>query len=85
VVTGHVYSDQDGTGSLALINRDSGDTRPISPAVVAYTSPDVNRWGTPGVFVEDGRPVRIVYLVRGRNPSAQDGLWIATLTKDDRP
>jgi hypothetical protein len=85
VVTGHAYSYQDANGSLALINRDSGENRPISPAVASYTSPDVNRWGTPGVFNEDGRPVRIVYLVRGRNPSPQDGLWIATITKDDRP
>jgi len=85
VVTGHDYSDQDATGPLALVNRDSGEQRPISPAVASYTSPDVNLYrGTPGVFNEDGRPVRIVYLVRGRNPSPQDGLWIATITKDDR-
>ena len=85
VVTGHDYSDQDANGSLALVNRDSGEHRPISSAVDSYTSPD--RQPVPadarGVVNEDGKPVRIVYLVRGRNPSPQDGLWIATITKDD--
>ena len=86
VVTGHDYSYQDANGPLALVNRDSGELRPISSAVASYTSPDVNLYrGTPGVFNEDGRPVRIVYLVRGRNPSPQDGLWVATITKEDRP
>ena len=85
VVTGHDYSDQDANGPIALVNRDSGELRPISAAVASYTSPDVNLYrGTPGVFNEDGRPVRIVYLVRGRNPSSQDGLWVATITQDDR-
>ena len=84
MVTGHDYSDQDANGSLALVNRDSGEHRPISPAVASYTSPDSNVYRrTPGGFNEDGKPVRIVYLVRGRNPSSQDGLWIATITKDD--
>ena len=85
VVAGHDYSDQDANGSLALVNRDSGEHRPISSAVDSYTSPDNNVYRrTPGGFEDDGRPVRIVYLVRGRNPSSQDGLWIATITKDER-
>jgi len=84
VVTGHDYSSQDGTGRLALVNRDSGETRPISPAVSYYLSPDVPSFGgTPG-GQDDGRPVRIIYLVRGRNPSPQDGLWVATITQQDR-
>jgi hypothetical protein len=85
VVTGHDYSDQDANGSLALVNRDSGEHRPISSAVDSYASPDTAYRRTPGgVFNEDDKPVRIVYLVRGRNPSSQDGLWLATITKDDR-
>jgi hypothetical protein len=84
VVTGHDYSSQDGTGRLALVNRDSGETRPISPAVSYYLSLDLPYGGTPGGFQDDGRPHRIVYLVRGRNPSAQDGLWVATITQQDR-
>jgi hypothetical protein len=85
LVSGHEYSDQDSSGALALINRDSGETREISPAVAMYASPDVSVYGvTPGVYKDDGSPVRIVYLVRGRNPSAQDGLWVATITAEDR-
>jgi hypothetical protein len=85
VVTGHDFSDQDSTGQLALINRDTGETRPISPAVYTYTSPDLRSYDiTPGVFKDDGQPIRIVYQVRGRNPSPQDGIWIATITAQDR-
>jgi len=85
LVTGHEYSDQDGNGRLALINRDSGETHEISPGVSVYLSPDVPSYGTtPGVFKDDGSPVRIVYLVRGRNPSPQDGVWVATITAQDR-
>jgi hypothetical protein len=84
-VTGHDYSDQDSSGPLALVNRDTGETRPISPAVAMYTTPDVRQRGTTfGVFTENGSPVRIVYLVRGRNPSSQDGIWVATITPQDR-
>jgi hypothetical protein len=85
VVTGHELSSQDSNGRLALINRDSGETHEISPAVSQYMSPDVSSYGTtPGVFNDDGSPIRIVYLVRGRNPSAQDGIWVATITAQDR-
>jgi hypothetical protein len=27
--------------------------------------------------------VRVIYLVRGRNPSPQDGIWIATIQPGD--
>ena len=85
VVTGHEYSDQDSNGQLALVNRDSGETHAISPAVTMYMTPDVQQRGTTiGVFNDAGEPVRIVYLVRGRNPSSQDGLWVATITAQDR-
>jgi hypothetical protein len=86
LVTVHDYSDQDATGTLALINRDTGGARTISPAVAMYASPDVqSSTGAAGLFQDDGRLVRIVYLVRGRNPSAQDGLWVATISAQDRP
>lgn len=85
VVTGHEYSDQDSNGQLALVNRDSGETHEISPAVTMYTTPDLPQFGTTiGVFNDGGEPVRIVYLVRGRNPSSQDGVWVATITAQDR-
>jgi len=61
------------------------ETHEISPGVSVYLSPDVPSYGTtPGVFNDEGSPVRIVYLVRGRNPSPQDGVWVATITAQDR-
>jgi hypothetical protein len=76
LITGHDYSDQDDTGQLALINRDNGETRAISPAVAAYVTPDLP---PDGRLRELPETVRIVYLVRGRNPSPQDGVWLATI------
>jgi hypothetical protein len=95
LVTGHDLSEQDANGKLALINRDTGETRDISPAVASddapvqagYTTTDVQLLTTTtarGVFQDDGRTVPIIYIVRGRNPSPQDGLWIATITAHDR-
>jgi hypothetical protein len=86
VVTVHDYSHQDSSGRLSLVNRDDGTTRDISPAVTAYMSPDLPLYGggTPGVFHDDGAPVRVLYMVRGRNPSSQDGLWVATIAAQDR-
>jgi hypothetical protein len=86
VVTGHDHSNQDSSGPLALVNRDTGATRAISPGVTMYTSPDVPLLYTTrtGKFNDDGSPIRIVYVVRGRNPSAQDGIWVATITAQDR-
>jgi hypothetical protein len=76
VLIGYEYSEQDGTGSLGLIERASGAKRLISTQVVTYL---------PIAPSSADSPVRdyIVYLVRGRNPSPQDGLWVATITKDD--
>ena len=76
LITGHDYSDQDDAGRLALINRDSGETHEISPAVAAYTTPDIPSDGRLRQLPET---IRVVYLVRGRNPSSQDGLWLATI------
>jgi hypothetical protein len=85
LVAGHEFSDQDGNGALALINRDTGETRAISPGVVTYRSPDAKAIGYgPAGLTDDGSPLRVVYLVRGRNPSPQDGVWVATITAQDR-
>ncbi|HEY7375671.1 MAG TPA: hypothetical protein VIF57_26175 [Polyangia bacterium] len=95
LVTGHDLSAQDGNGTLALINRDTGETRDISPGVASddspaqagYTTTDTQLFATTaarGVFQDDGRDVPIIYIVRGRNKSPQDGLWIATITAQDR-
>ena len=77
LVTGHSYSDQDATGRLSVINRQTGRTLPISPEVDQYASPDVvlQRYQQ----LPADRVVHVVYVVRGRNPSPQDGLWLATV------
>jgi hypothetical protein len=89
LVTGYEHSGQDGNGRLGVFNRDSGDPRPISPDVADYMSPDVPSYlTTTAVFRSDVGSLtsfRIVYLVRGRNPSAQDGLWVATINVSDLP
>ena len=77
LVTGHSYSDQDATGRLSVINRQTGRTLPISPEVDLYTSPDVALQRYEQLPAD--RVVHVAYVVRGRNPSPQDGLWLATI------
>jgi hypothetical protein len=99
LVTGYDVSGQDATGTLALINRTKGDKDKsvISPEVSLYISGSAsNALGMASVVVQGTTPdpslpldkggmapMRVVYLVRGRNPSPQDGIWIATITSDD--
>ncbi len=85
LIMGYEWSATDGTGTLALINRDDGQVRPISPAVAQYeVLPE--ELGADGGFVSPygdagvGGEFVVVYVVRGRNPSAQDGIWQATIT-----
>jgi hypothetical protein len=89
LVTGYEHSGQDGTGRLGVFNRDSRAERPISPNVAAYISPEVPHYLTSNaVFRSDVGSLtsfRVVYLVRGRNPSSQDGLWVATINVSDLP
>jgi hypothetical protein len=76
LVTGYDLSGQDGTGSLALFNRNDtpGHQQVISTEVVDY------KVGRAGPTPDGGLPTfDVVYLVRGRNPSAQDGIWVATI------
>ncbi len=75
------YSSQDGNGRLGLVNRWTGEKRLISSDVTgrAVTGPPGVSW--PAAYEEEG--LRVVYRVRGRNPSPQDGIWIATITADD--
>jgi hypothetical protein len=88
LIMGSEWSATDGTETLALINRDDGQVRPISPSVAQY---DVlqEELGADGGFVDPyggtgvGRELLVVYVVRGRNPSAQDGIWRATITPAD--
>jgi len=69
VVIGYDFSTQDGTGLLGVVNRDTGAKRLISPEVSQF------EFGA-GMFA---------YLVRGRNPSSQDGVWVATINPGDLP
>jgi hypothetical protein len=80
-VTGHDFDQQQGTGDLGVVNRPTGAMKPISPAVVWYSN--VTLSPPDGGAVSGALPLAILYLVRGRNPSAQDGLWLATITADD--
>jgi hypothetical protein len=81
LITGYQLNDQDGTGILGIVNRDMEDHRPISPEVARYISPDRDASG----YVPSDRPARVVYQVHGRNPSAQDGLWVATINGAELP
>ena len=65
---------------VVVVNRDTGDKRLISPEVVQYSR---MRERSALTTAQAPLPIRIVYVVRGRNPSAQDGLWIATVTDAD--
>ena len=57
--------------------------------MAAYISPEVPNYLTSNaVFRSDVgslKSFRVVYLVRGRNPSSQDGLWVATINVSDLP
>ena len=88
LIMDYEWSTTDGTGTLALINRDDGQVRLISPAV---TQDEVlqEELGADGGFVDpfgdagvSGELV-VVYVVRGRNPSPQDGIWRATVTPSE--
>jgi hypothetical protein len=88
LIMGYQWSSTDGTGTLAVINRDDGEVRPISPSVSQYevlvdeVGSDgglVSPFGDAGVGVE----FIVVYVVRGRNPSPQDGIWRATITPSE--
>ncbi len=82
-VAGYNFSSQDATGLLGVVNLESGAKQLISPAVAQYLV-------TPQTMELDGGAgsrvtglYRVVYLVRGRNPSSQDGIWVATVRAAD--
>jgi len=76
LVTGYDFSDQDGAGTLGVVDWPSGQKRPISPAVSDFRmSSDQSA----------RRPLNILYLVHGRSPSSQDGIWAATIDTGDLP
>ncbi len=91
LLIGYNYSTQDGTGTLGLVNRDTGATRPVSPSVatfraaVARSPAGADAGAAEAAAPDGGSPALydVVYLVRGRNPSPQDGIWIARVSAAD--
>ena len=87
LVVGYDLSTQDGTGLLGLINRDTGAKRLIAPEVAQYESAGstfgIAAGAIPGVDSGGVPYAQIAYLVRGRNPSPQDGVWVATISGSD--
>jgi hypothetical protein len=86
-VGGYDYSTQDSTGTLGAISLETGKKIQISPSVAQYTvaaqtvpsDGDAMAGGpvaTTGLY-------HVAYLVRGRNPSSQDGIWVATVRAAD--
>jgi hypothetical protein len=88
LIIGYDANEQDGTATLGVVNRDTGDKRRISPEAADFLSPDVpddTKMVAASPARLPGDPLRVVYLVRGRNPSSQDGLWVATINASDIP
>ena len=75
------YSTQDGTGVLGVVNRDTDEKLLVSPDVADFklvAEPPSSDGGA-------GPTYDVVYLMRGRNPSPQDGLWLARVSPADLP
>jgi hypothetical protein len=78
LVIGYELNSQDGSGMLGVVDRDTGAKRVISPAVVWYRDVAFPPVSGSAEFVQG-----VAYFVRGRNPSSQDGLWLATFEPGD--
>jgi hypothetical protein len=90
VVTGYDFNTQDETGTLGVVNRDDGTKRVISPAVAQYLVLQQSTGSDGGALLSNpastGDPnavLEVIYQVRGRNPSPQDGIWLATVRAAD--
>jgi hypothetical protein len=85
LITGYDYSSQDATATVGLVNRNTGERRLISPDVVQFLV--LSDWpGADGGLGSDASSagvLTVVYTVRGRNPSPQDGIWSATISTAD--
>jgi hypothetical protein len=88
LVMDYQWSATDGTGTLAVVNRDDGRIRPISPSVAQF-GVALERLDADGGYVDwfadagIGSEFLAYYLVRGRNPSPQDGIWRAIITPSE--
>ena len=88
LITGYDYNSQDTTATLGLVNRNTGEKRPISPDVAEFIVL-ADRTGADGGLVSGSSGpggtgvLTVAYVVRGRNPSPQDGIWSATIATAD--
>ena len=85
LITGYNYSTQAATATVGLVNRNTGEKRPISPDVSQFLVLSDVAGADGGLFADssgDGL-LAVVYVVRGRNPSPQDGIWSATISTAD--
>jgi hypothetical protein len=88
LITGYDYSTQDTTATVGLVNRNTGEKRLLSPDVSQFIVL-TEKIGSDGGIVTDSSDasvssaLSVVYVVRGRNPSPQDGIWSATITAAD--
>ena len=86
LITGYDYSTQAATATVGLVNRNTGEKRPISPDVSQFLVL-TDRPGADGGLLPDSSSdpgaLTVVYVVHGRNPSPQDGIWSATITTAD--
>ena len=84
LLIGYNFSTQDGTGTLGLVDRDTGAARPISPSVSNFRAAVARVPADAGVPDGGDQPAYdVLYVVRGRNPSPQDGLWVARVNAAD--
>ncbi len=86
LITAYNYSTQAGTATLGLVNRNTGEKRAISPDVPQFLVLAARADPDGGAFPDSSSSrglVTVVYVVRGRNPSPQDGIWSATIATAD--
>jgi len=86
LITGYDYSTQDTTATVGLVNRNTGERRPISSDASQFIVLSGPTDADGGLFPDSSSSpavLTVVYVVRGRNPSPQDGIWSAKITMAD--
>lgn len=76
----HDYASQDETATLSLVDTLTGDRQLVSRAVSHFLVRTAWQAGaTPAAHVP------LAYTVKGRNPSDQDGVWVADIPTEPLP